>query len=692
MPRLDYPQPPTADVVDDYHGRRVPDAYRPLEDNAAPATREWIEAQNVLTERWLSEVPGHRHVQQRIAALWNHPRRWAPWRRGSRWFQLRNTGLQDQDVLWTMEAPDAEGRVLLDPNLLSVEGTVALTATSITEDGRLLAYATSASGSDWMTWRVREVTTGEDLDDLVEWSKFSSAAWLLDGSGFFYASYEAPPSDATYQAQNKNQRLHLHRLGTSQEKDEVVYERPDQPEWGFDPHLTYDGRYLILHVWEGTQPWNRVFYLDLEQGGEVAALLDEGDARYELAGTDGPVWYFLTDLDAPCGRVIAIDVRHAQRKHWREVVAESEDMLESVRLVGGRLAGLYLHHARHRLLLFHVNGRPAGEATLPGVGTVEQLTGRESDDALHLTFVTFTRPAAVLRCDVATSGVEEVSPPGLDVGEGMIVEQVFVDSGDGVKVPLFLIHREDMNQTGDVPTLLWGYGGFRASITPMFQVQWAVWLELGGLLAVANLRGGGEYGQQWHDTGRLANKQNTFDDFIACAEWLTSPGGWTRPSRLAIGGRSNGGLLVGACMTQRPDLFGACVAEVGVLDMLRFHKFTIGWAWVSDYGSADDPEQFEWLIAYSPLHNLEPGTCYPPTLITTGDHDDRVVPGHSFKFSAALQAAQGCDNPVLIRIDTSAGHGIGKPTSKRIEERADVLAFHLRALDVETWSSAWASR
>ncbi|MFN2557723.1 MAG: prolyl oligopeptidase family protein [Nitriliruptorales bacterium] len=680
MSRREYPKPPTAPVVDEYHGRRVSDPFRPLEDADAPATREWIEAQNALTERWLAQVPGRSRIGERIAALWDHPRRGAPWRRGSQWFQMRNTGLQDQDVLWTMETPQAEGRVLLDPNHLSVAGTVALTATSVSDDGRLLAYATSASGSDWMTWRVREVTSGEDLDDLVEWSKFSSAAWLPDGSGFFYAAYDPPPPDATYQARNLNQRLYLHRLGNSQDKDEVVYERPDQPEWGFSPHVTHDGRYLILHVWQGTQPWNRIHYLDLRGNGEVEALLDEGDARYELTGTQGPLWYFLTDRDAPNGRVVAIDVRHPQPPHWREVVAESSDALERTRLVGGRLVGLYLHHARHRLRLFHSDGRPIGEGALPDVGAVEQLTGREVDEALHLTLVTFTRPAAVLRCDIATGSVEEVSSPGLDVGEGMVTEQVFVASGDGVKVPLFLVHREDITATGDVPTLLWGYGGFRASLTPTFKVPWSVWLERGGLLAVANLRGGGEYGQPWHDAGRLANKQNVFDDFIACAEWLTGPGGWTRSGRLAMEGRSNGGLLVAACMTQRPELFGACVIEVGVLDMLRFHRFTIGWAWASDYGSADDPEQFEWLMEYSPLHNLEPGTCYPPTLVTTGDHDDRVVPGHSFKFVAALQAAQGCDSPVLVRIDTSAGHGMGKPTSKSIEERADVLAFCLEAL------------
>ncbi|MDP8928354.1 MAG: S9 family peptidase, partial [Actinomycetota bacterium] len=356
MPPPEYPTPPTADVVDHYHGQRVADRYRPLEDADAPATRTWIEAQNALTERCLAEVAQRAHLRERVGALWDHPRRGAPWRRGERWFQRRNSGLQDQDVLWTMEAPDAEGRVAIDPNLLSVEGTVALAATSVSDDGGLLAYATSAQGSDWMTWRVRDVMAREDLDDLVEWSKFSSAAWLGGGGGFYYAAYDPPTREGTYEAQNKNQRVFLHRLSTMQEEDEVVYERPDQPEWGFDPHVTHDGRYLVLHVWEGTQPWNRVHYLDLEKNGDVEALLDEGDARYELAGTEGSVWYYLTDLDAPRGRLIAIDVRHPERRYWREVVPESEETLERALLVGGRLFGLYLHHARHRLLLFETDG------------------------------------------------------------------------------------------------------------------------------------------------------------------------------------------------------------------------------------------------------------------------------------------------------------------------------------------------
>ncbi|MGH3442036.1 MAG: prolyl oligopeptidase family serine peptidase [Nitriliruptorales bacterium] len=691
MATLEYPEAHREDVVDVLHGTPVPDPYRWLEDADAPATRAWIDRQNQVTFDWLEQIPFRGAVRERVAEIWDHPRRGAPWRRAGRWFQLRNTGLQNQDVLWTMDAPDAGGRILLDPNELSPDGTVALTWPVVSDDGALLAYATSASGSDWLTWRVRDVATGQDTGDVVEWSKFGVAEWLPDASGFLYCAYDAPEEGAAFGAQNKNQRLMLHRLGTAEGDDELVHHRPDQPEWGFEPHVTHDGRYVVLTVWEGTQPYNRVHWYALDDPDRaIVPLFDAGDARYELAGTDGDVWYFLTDRDAPRARVVAVDIREPEV--LREVVAEGDHTLERARLVGGHLVLAHLHHARHRITVTDLDGSPAGEVDLPGLGTVESLTGREADDEAFLTFQTFTHPNGVLRHDVGAGVTSSVSPPGLDVDpDRFTTEQVFVTSADGTRVPLFVVRRTDLEPTGDVPTLLWGYGGFNIPVTPVFKVAWLVWLEMGGVLAVANLRGGGEYGREWHDAGRLANKQKVFDDFVACAEWLSGRGGgwqagdgapWTRPDRLSIEGRSNGGLLVGACMTQRPDLFGGCVPEVGVLDMLRFHRFTIGWGWVSDFGSADDPEDFKRLLAYSPYHNLRPGTCYPPTLVTTGDHDDRVVPGHSFKFAAALQAAQGCDNSVLIRIDTSAGHGVGKPTSKLVDERADVLAFHAAALDL----------
>jgi prolyl oligopeptidase len=679
-----YPPARRGDDSDDYHGTLVADPFRWLEDADDPETRAWIMAQNALTEGWLSQVPQRPAIRERLRELTDHPRVGAPWQRGGRWFQLRNTGLQNQDVLWTMPAPDAQGEVLLDPNLLSADGTVALTGVSLTEDGRLLAYATSEAGSDWLTWQVRDVETGQEVGESVRWSKFSDAAWAPDGSGFFYAAYDEPPADAAYDGINRDQRLFFHRLGTPQTDDELVYERPDEPEWGFSPQTTPDGRYLVIDVWQGTQPYNRVYYIDLADGaGKVVPLLDDFDAGYHYAGNDGSVLYFRTDLDAPLGRVIAIDLDAPERSAWREVVPEGTDTLERVRLIGGRLLAVYLHHATHRLRWFATDGHPDGEIPLPGLGAVDTVTGRRDDRDCCFTFSTFTRPTEVYRYDIDAEQVTLLhrADTGNDP-DALVTEQHFVRSTDGAQVPVFIIRPSDATDDGTRPVWLYGYGGFQIPVTPRCRNDWLVWLELGGVVAVANLRGGGEYGQDWHDAGRLANKQQVFDDAIAVAEWLESAG-WAALGKVAIHGGSNGGLLAGACLTQRPELFGAVVSEVGVLDMLRFDKFTIGWGWTSDYGSPDDAEQFGWLYAYSPLHRLEPGTSYPPTLLTTGDHDDRVVPAHSFKFAAALQAAQGGGAPTLIRIDTSAGHGMGKPTDKVIDERADVVAFLVRVLALD---------
>lgn len=690
MTTLPYPETRTVDQVDHHHGEAVPDPYRWLEDVDAPETLDWIAAQNALTASWLAGVPARAEIAARLTALWDHPRAGVPSRRGDRWFQLRNTGLQDQDVLWVMDAPDAEGRPLLDPNAMSADGTVSLSAAAASRDGRHLAYATSAAGSDWMTWRVREIETGADLDDVLSWSKFAGAAWLPDGSGFVYARFDEPAAGEAHERANRDQRLWFHRLGTSQDDDVLVYARPDEPEWMFSPSVTDDGRYLVLHVSHGTDPRNRVFYADLEAGRDLAALemvelLADFDAAYGLVGNVGETFVFLTDRAAPRGRLVAVDLADPAPERWRDLVPERADTLERAVLVGGRLVAGYLRDARSVLLRFTLDGEPDGEVALPGIGSVEAMAGRQDDEALHLSFAGFTAPPSVHRHEVATAETICVREPGVAIDQdAFVTEQVFVTSADGTRVPVFLVHRADVTPTGDVPTLLWGYGGFHISVTPMFRAAWQVWVERGGLLAVPNLRGGGEYGQAWHDAGRLAAKQNVFDDAIAAAEALVGDG-WTRPDRLAISGGSNGGLLAGACLTQRPDLFGAAVPEVGVLDMLRFHLFTIGWAWTSDYGSVEDPEQYRWLRAYSPLHNVDPTVAYPATLVTTGDHDDRVVPGHSFKFAAALQAAQrasGGGAPVLIRVQTQAGHGAGKPTRILIEERADVLAFLTRALGV----------
>ena len=678
---LSYPAARRDAMTDVHHGVSVEDPYRWLEDADAPDTRDWIAAQNRITEAWLEQVEDRDEIRSRLTELTNHPRAGAPWRRGDRWFVLRNTGLQNQDVLWTMPAADAQGEVLLDPNLLSADGTVALTALAATDDGSLLAYATSAAGSDWMEWRVRDVETGQELGDLVRWSKFSSAAWAPDNSGFFYARYDEPAQGEAFEQLNRDQQVYFHRMGTPQEADRLVYARPDQPEWGFGALQTStDDRYLVIEVTWGTRTQNRLYILDLhDPDADVVELLDDFDASYHFIGNVGTTLYLRTDLDAPLGRIIAVDVERPEREHWREVVAEGTDNLERVHLVGGRLLGVYLHHAAHRLRWFTLDGQPDGEIELPGIGAVDSLTGRFEDRACCFTFTTFTEPTVVFRHDIDSDATDVLHRVAVGSDVPLVTEQHFVVSSDGTKVPVFLVRRADVAADAKAPAWLYGYGGFNIPITPICKNEWLVWVERGGVLAVANLRGGGEYGQAWHDAGRLANKQQVFDDAIAVAEWLEAEG-WAGPGKVAIHGRSNGGLLAAACLTQRPDLFGAAVPEVGVLDMLRFEAFTIGWAWASDYGSVADEEQFQALLAYSPLHRIVAGTAYPPTLITTGDHDDRVVPGHSFKFAAALQSAQGGGAPILIRIDTSAGHGVGKPTDKLIEERADVVAFLSAAL------------
>jgi prolyl oligopeptidase len=687
MPSFEYPAARASGQVDDYHGTPVADPYRWLEDTDSPETRAWIEAENRLTFDFLGRIPERGEIRRRLAELWDYPKCWAPVRRGDRYFQLRNTGLQNQDALYVMDSLEGEARLLLDPNELSADGTVALTGWAASEDGGRLAYATSAGGSDWLTWRVRDVSTGTDLPDAIEWSKFSVASWRGDGSGFYYSRYDAPPPGQDLLGANYNQKLFFHRLGEPQAQDRLVYERPDQPEWGFDGRVTRDGAHLVVSVWQGTDVRNRVFYQDLADGGPMVELIPDLEAAYGFVGNDGPVFYLRTDLDAPRGRLIAVDIAHPERANWRTLVPESEDTLETVTMVHDEFIALYLHDAHHQLKRFSLDGRFLGEIALPGLGSIPSngeflnLTGRREDAVMFYGFWSFLVPLSVYRYDFGRGESERVWAPALDFDTGpYVTRQVFVTSKDGTRVPMFLTHRRDLALDGQNRTLLTGYGGFNIALVPRFVVDRLAWLERGGVLAWANLRGGGEYGEEWHRAGMRANKQNVFDDFIACAEYLIAEK-ITSPSRLAIMGGSNGGLLVGAAITQRPDLFGAAVPAVGVMDMLRFHKFTIGWAWVSDYGSADDPEQFKTLLAYSPLHTIKPGTRYPATLITTGDHDDRVVPGHSFKFAATIQRAQAGDAPILIRIQTRAGHGFGKPTAMLIDEAADIWAFLLHVLE-----------
>jgi prolyl oligopeptidase len=676
-----YPDSLRVDLVETLHGMEVADPYRWLEEIDSPRTRQWIEAQNQVTFEFLKRIPARKAIRQRLTELWDYEKVGVPFKESGRIFFTRNDGLQDQSVLYWLESLNAEPQVLLDPNQLSEDGTIALTGYAASPDGRLLAYGLSEAGSDWQEWRVRAVDTGQDLDDVLHWVKFSDASWSKDNLGFYYSRYDEPESGAEYKGANYYHKLYYHRIGTPQAEDVLVYERPDQKEWGFAGFVTDDGRYLIIFVWQGTHRENALFYLDLAASeGQVIELLADFDASYLPVGNDGPIFYVQTDRDAPMSQVVAIDTRRPARSNWVEVIPESSDALQTVRMVGDRFIAIYLHDAHSRVAELDKTGQTVREVDLPGIGTVEGFDGRRDDPERFYLFTSFTTPGTIYRYDANTGQSTIFRQPeiGFDP-DAYVTQQVFYTSRDGTRVPMFICHKKRWEPDGDTATYLYGYGGFNIARTPAFSVSHLVWMEMGGVFAQANLRGGGEYGKPWHEAGMKLNKQNVFDDFIAAAEWLID-NGYTRPSRLAIGGRSNGGLLIGACMTQRPDLFGACLPVVGVLDMLRFHKFTIGWAWTSDYGSPDDPEEFEALLAYSPYHNLKPGTAYPPTLITTGDHDDRVFPGHSFKFAAALQAAQAGPAPTLIRIDTKAGHGLGKPTSKLIEEAADLWTFLVHAL------------
>lgn len=680
--------PPASDTVDYFHGDAVADPYRPLEDLDAPETVRWVQAERELTESILSEAASRGSIRRRVAELWDYPKAGTPMQRGATWFQMRNSGLQPQPVLYASEDPAGGGRALVDPNGMSPDGTIALSGVGVSDDGSLVAYALSDSGSDWMTWRVRDAATGADLADEVRWSKFSGAAWAPDGSGFWYGGVPRPPAGEELTAETRALRILFHRIGSDQRDDVTVFEAPDQPDWIPVASVTPGGGRLVVTVERGTGRETMVLVGDAADAAPALAPLNPPFEAQEavVAALDGGGFLLHTDRGAERGRVV-LAVPGEEPAAWREVVPEAHDTLLGAAYCGGRLVCHYLADARSALRVYDLEGRDLEgrllyEVPLDGPVSVmpgmsgEAVEGRHDSPLAHYQVASFTRPGEIRSLDL-DSGATAVlwrSESAFD-GSRFVTEQVFVESDDGTAVPMF-VTRPEVASPGEAPArvLLYGYGGFNVPVTPSFSATFAAWLDLGGILAVACLRGGGEYGREWHDAGRLGNKQNVFDDFCACARWLADSG-WSSPSRIAMSGGSNGGLLVGACLTQRPSLFGAAVAEVGVFDMLRFDRFTIGWAWKSDYGDPADPEQYRWLRAYSPLHNVEAGACFPPTLIMTGDHDDRVVPAHSFKFVAALQNAQGCANPVLLRVSTSAGHGAGKPTAKLIDEAADRLAF-----------------
>ncbi|MDB5073160.1 MAG: prolyl endopeptidase [Candidatus Eremiobacteraeota bacterium] len=676
---MPYPDAPRVDQIDEYFGTRVADPYRWLEEVDSPQTQRWIAEENELAESVLATVPRREAIRDRLTQVWNYERRSVPEKAGELYAYFRNAGLQNQAVLYVTRDLAEPGRVLLDPNTLSPDGTVALSGVVFSYNGSRLAYSISASGSDWQEWHVRDVATGSDLTDVVRWSKFSGASWMRDGSGFYYSRYDEPASESKYKDANYFHKVYFHRLGTPQSTDVLVYERPDHKDWNFGAITTEDGRYLVLDVSRGSAPENGVFVKDLSTGGPVIELVPDDDARYAYLANDGTAFYFLTTKDAPRGRIVAIDLRD---RTLREIVAQSDDALDGATFFGDRIVAAYLHDALARAVVYGLDGRLRSDVALPGLGSVAGFGGKRTDRETFYSYTSYTEPTSIYRYDVERGVSTRVFTPQIHFDASAFAsEQVFYTSKDGTRVPMIVTWKKGTPRDGSAPAILYGYGGFDISLTPAFSSAVLVWLEMGGIYAVANLRGGGEYGERWHQGGMKANKQNTFDDFIAAAEFLVAEN-WTTTAKLAIHGGSNGGLLVGACMTQRPELFGAALPSVGVLDMLRFQRFTIGWAWTSDYGSSDEAADVELLLRYSPYHNVREGIRYPATLITTGDHDDRVFPAHSFKFAAALQHAQGGDEPILLRVETKTGHGAGKPTAKLIDEVADRYAFLVKVLGV----------
>jgi prolyl oligopeptidase len=689
-----YPNAPKDNVVDDFHGTKVPDPYRWLEDPDSAPTKAWVTAQNELTFGWLQKIPARDAMKARLTELWNYERFGAPFVEGRgkhrRTYWWKNDGLQNQSVLYVVDGTDTTkpARVLLDPNALSADGTVALSGMSISDDGRFMAYALSTGGSDWMEWRVKDVATGVDTADLVKWSKFSGASWTPDNKGFFYSRYPEPEKGADLEQANYYHKVYYHRVGEPQDKDTLVFEDKEHKTRGFDGRVTEDGKYLILSVWEGTDRRNRIFFQELGRpGAPVQRLFDAFDSSYGFIGNVGSVFYVLTDKDAPRQRLVRVDVKDlkAPEPPLVEVLPQpaGQEKIESVTMIGAGFLVSRLQNA-HTVVDFHdLQGRKVRDLPLPTIGTAGGFAGKSKDTETYYSFTSFTYPTVIYKLDLKTGASTLWRQPSVKFDPAAYeTKQVFYKSIDGTSIPMFIVHKKGLAMNGQNPTYLYGYGGFNISLTPSFSTALIGWLERGGVYAQPSLRGGGEFGEEWHAAGMLKKKQNVFDDFAQAARFLVEQK-YTSHARIGIGGGSNGGLLCGASLTQHPELFGAGVCMVGVMDMLRFHRFTIGHAWVSEYGSAEDKDMFPTLFAYSPLHNLKKGTKYPPTLVTTADHDDRVVPAHSFKFAAAMQEAQGGPAPILIRVDVKAGHGAGKPTAKVIEEAADRWTFLLAALGAE---------
>jgi prolyl oligopeptidase len=685
---MTYPVTRKVEQTDSYHGIAVADPYRWLEDDNSAETKAWVVKQNEVTDAYLGAMPQRLPVRRIYTELYNFERFGIPYREGDRYFWSRNDGLQQQNVVYTAKSLGDTPVVALDPNAMSKDGTVALTGVVPSRDGKLVAYGVAGAGSDWQTWRVRDLATGQDLADKIDWVKFSSAAWTADGKGFFYSRYDAPKDGAKLTGANYYQKLYYHRLGTPQAEDVLVTENRDDKEWGFGAEVSDDGELLLISVWKSAGSKNGLLALPLPKGsfagGKPQPVTVAFDAQYvPIAVVDGRL-IVKTDKDAPRGKLVAIDPRQPAPAAWKTLVAEGPDAMTGASAVGGRFLLSYLQDAATLVRVHAADGKPLSDVKLPGIGTAGGFGGRWTDAETFFSFTSLTTPTEIHRYDVKTGKIELFKRPKTAFNpDDYETRREFVTSKDGTRLPIFIAAKKGLKLDGRNPTLLYGYGGFDISITPAYGVTAATWLKMGGVYVSASLRGGGEYGSDWHEAGTKLKKQNVFDDFIAAGEWLVA-NKIASPATLAINGGSNGGLLVGAVTNQRPDLFAAAVPQVGVMDMLRYQHFTIGWAWATDYGtSADSAEMFKALHGYSPMHNIKRGATYPAVLVTTGDHDDRVVPAHSFKYAATLQAADTGPAPKLIRIEVNAGHGAGKPTSKIIEERSDVLAFIANTMKLE---------
>lgn len=684
---MEYPKTNTVDQVDVFFGTTVDDPYRWLEDDVRTSedVRQWVESQNSLTFPWLGKLPYRQEIESRLTELWDYEKYGVPFKRGGRYFYFKNDGLQNQSVLYKLSSLDSQPEILIDPNQWSKDGTDALDGMEFSDDGKLMAYGIQKSGSDWRTWEVLEVESGKKLSDNLHWLKFGNVAWTKDSKGFFYSCYDKPKTDEKFLGLNLDQKVYYHKIGDLQSQDIMIHQNPENPTWGFSPEVTEDGQFLIVTVWQGTDDRYRVIYRPLNDfNSGFTVLIEDFENEFSFLGNEGTRFFFKSDFNAPKRCIVAIDVKNPHRSNWQVIVPECDQAMENAGIVGNTLIIQYLQDAKSQVKLFDLSGELIREVQFPGIGSASGFKGQRGQTETFFSFSSFNRPPSIFRYELESGKSSLIREAKVDFNpDDYVVLQEFYRSKDGTRIPMFIAHKKGIVRNGKNPTLLYAYGGFNISLTPSFSIARLQWMEMGGVFAMPNLRGGGEYGKQWHKAGTKTNKQNVFDDFVGAAKYLIDQK-YTSAKRLGIQGGSNGGLLVGACMTQRPDLFGACLPAVGVMDMLRFHKFTAGRFWVDDYGSSEaSAEQFRALWAYSPYHNLVDGTEYPPTLVTTADTDDRVVPGHSFKFTARLQNAQAGLNPVLIRIETKSGHGAGKPTKKIIEEIADQWAFLAKHLDME---------